>query len=296
MSRQCHNPKCIGSKNRLTHKYKNKEEDPRPPSTSHRNSWNNTIVSRNKRTQKHTKLKSKRSRDDSKSLRASSNELRNYINKKGQTSRSISQSSTSSRKLCTTKSAKPKPFRQVSTSSRDYRKQICTCRKERRGTRSGNSHEHANLQSTPAGRRSERRRKRSRRRRKKTSARESDRPRRNCFATLCVCVRGRRSDELRACMSSHEISSPRECSSVKDRKKGKKLTRRTTLKNDTQVDGYTADPSTSRRKSVFKYSQELSSVKLKAEQNMIVKGFNTLRRGINRFGAYAIRLNRRDAA
>jgi len=86
---------------------------------------------------------------------------------------------------------------------------------ERRGTRSGNSHGHTNSRSTDSVKRSKRRRKRSRRRRKKASKRESDR--RDCFTTFCICVRGRSSDELRACKctSPHEISSHRECYSVK---------------------------------------------------------------------------------
>jgi len=133
-------------------------------------------------------------------------------------------------------------FGQGPSSSRDCKKQICTCRSkgkknmlkrilqtrrvagfglltreflaERRGTRSRNSHGHANSRSIDSVERSKRR-KRSRRRHKKASKRESDR--RDCFATLCVCVRGRSSDELRACKctSPHEIPSHRECYSVK---------------------------------------------------------------------------------
>ncbi|XP_011691756.1 PREDICTED: protein FAM133-like [Wasmannia auropunctata] len=285
MPRECHNPKCIGSKKRLTsRKYKNKEKD--PPSTSRRSSSDNS-TSRNKRTQK---PQSKSSRDGSKNSRTSFKELRDNKNKKRQVSRSTSGSSTSSRKLRT--STKSNTFGRVSGNSRDCKKQICTCRKERHGTRSGNSHGHANSRSTDPVERSRRRRKRSHRRRKKTSKRESDRPRRDCFATLCVCVRGRSSDELRACKctSSHEIPSHREYS-VKGGQEGtKRVTCKNVSKNDTQVGRYT-DPSTSEKKSAFKFhSRELSAAKPNEERSVIIRGLHTVRRGIDRFSASAIRL------
>ncbi|TGZ53042.1 Uncharacterized protein DBV15_00525, partial [Temnothorax longispinosus] len=212
------------------------------------------------------------------------------LTKKCQSSRSTSESSTStysSGKLRTT-STGPNTFRQVSGGSRDRRKQICTCHEERRGTRAGNSHGHENLlQSTPAER-SKRRRRRSRRRRKKASKRESARPRHDCFATLCVCVRGRGSDELRACKctSSHEMPSHRECYSVKDgQEETKRVTRRNALKNDTQVDKCIAGPSTSEGKPALKHSRELSPAKLNEERSVIIRGLNTARRGIGRFSA-----------
>lgn len=147
--------------------------------------------------------------------------------------------------MCSTTSTGPNTSRRVSDSSRDYRKQICTCREgdggkscvknvfrcvgglvlftyefstEHRGTRDENSQGHAHLRSTDTpGRVKRSKRKKSRRRRKKASKRESDRPRHDCFARLCVCVRGRGSDELRAskCTSSREIPPHRDRYSVK---------------------------------------------------------------------------------
>ncbi|XP_018403460.1 PREDICTED: protein FAM133-like isoform X2 [Cyphomyrmex costatus] len=278
MPRQCHNPKCIGSKKRLTRKYKNKEKDPRPPSTSRRDSSDNS-TSRNKRAQK---SKLKRSKDNPKNL--SFNESRNYKNKKRQVSQSTSKSSTStysSQKLRTTNT-----FGRVSGNSRDCKKQICTCHKEHRGAQSRNSDE--NSRSTDPVKRNKRRRKRSRRRHKKTSKRESNRPRRDCFVTLCACVRGCSSDELRACKC--EILSHCECCAVKGKQEEtKRVICKNSSKNDTQVGRYTANPSTSKRKSALKHSRELSAAKPNEEQSVIIRGLDTVRREIDRFSAFVIK-------
>ncbi|KYN11492.1 PREDICTED: protein FAM133-like [Trachymyrmex cornetzi] len=283
MPRQCHNPKCIGSKKRLTsRKYRDKEKDPRPPSTSRRSSSDNS-TSRDKRAQK---LKSKRSKDSPKNL--SFNKSRDYKNKKRQTSQSTSESSTST--YLSQKLRKTNTFGQISGNSRDCKKQICTCRKEHRGAQSRNSHE--NSRSTDPVKRNKRRRKRSRRRHKKTSKRESNRPRRDCFVTLCACVRGCSLDELRACKctSSHGIPSHCECCSVKaEQKRKKRVTCKNTSKKNIQVSRYTASPSTSKRKSALKHSRELSAAKPNEEQSVIIRGLDTVRRGIDRFSAFVIR-------
>ncbi|XP_028050373.2 uncharacterized protein LOC114255530 [Monomorium pharaonis] len=289
MSRQCPNPKCIGNKNKslTSHKYKNKEKALRPPSTSRRSSSDNSTASRNKRTPKHKKPKSKRSKDGSKNSRTSFN----------------------------IESRKCKKY--VGRSALFTREFLA----ERRS--SANSHGHANLRST-SEKRNKRQRKRSRRRHKKASKRESARPRNNnCFARLCVCMRDRSSDELRVCKctSSHGTPSHRECYSVKDGQEGtKRVTRRSTLKNDTQVGKNTAGPSNSERKLAFKRSHKLSLAKPKLahflykfvfltkrlrfvndfnffiikicseERSMITRGLNTVRRGIDRFSVYVISL------
>ncbi|XP_018354031.1 PREDICTED: uncharacterized protein LOC108755497 [Trachymyrmex septentrionalis] len=279
MPSQCPNPKCIGHEKRLTsRKYKNKEKNPRPPSTSHRSSSDNS-KSRNKAAQK---LKSKRSKDNLKNL--SFNKPRDHKNKKRQASQS-SKSSTSTylQKLRTTNT-----FGQVSGNSQNHKKQICTCRKEHHGTHSRNSHE--NLRSTDPVKKNKKR-KITRRQYRKTSKRESNRPRR-CFVTLCACVRSSSLDELRACKctSPHRISSHCECCSVKGKQKEKKrVTGKNTSKNNIQMKRHTANPSTSKRKSALKHSHKLSAAKPNEEQSVIIRSLDTVRRGIDRFNAFVIR-------
>ncbi|KAM0728476.1 hypothetical protein ACS0PU_005258 [Formica fusca] len=296
MSRQCDDPKCITHKEKFTtHKYKNKEKDPRPSSTSYQNSLDNSIAPQNKR-QKRTKSEPKHSKDSSKSSKMLFNKSKGCKNKKCHVSQSTSGNSilTYLRQKLRIRSTEPNAFEQISGSSQNYMKQICTCRKsEHHDSRSGSLHGHANSQNVSTER-SKRKRKRSRRRHKKASRRESDRLRHDCFTRLCVCVRGRSSDELRACKcTSHEItSSDHECCCVKARRKKRinRLTSKSILRNDIPTDRHTAEPSASDKKPRFKYPDELLQEKSNEERNVIIKGLDTICKGINRFGARIIRL------
>jgi len=103
---------------------------------------------------------------------------------------------------------------------------------------------------------------------------------------------------------------------LQGRREGKRVTRKNTSKTDTRVDRYTADPSTTERKSTFKHSHELSAAKPKLahyflyneickrfindfyliidiyseERSVIIRRLNTVRRGIDRFNACVIKL------
>ncbi|XP_029160033.1 uncharacterized protein LOC114932026 [Nylanderia fulva] len=263
MPRQCRDLKCIANKEKLTvHKYKNKEKDPRP--ISYRNSLSNSTASQSKK-QKCTKPKSTYSRDGSK----------NHIYL-----------------ICvySMKNLKSSTPERISSRSQNYTEQICTCGKRRRDPQSGGLHKHVNSQNVSTER-SKKKRKKSRRRHKKASRRESDQPRHDCFTTLCVCVRGRSSNKLRACKctSSREIlSSDHECCCVKDGRKKRRNRPTNILRNDIQTGRHTADPSTSERKHPDELLQE--KAKLAEERNVIIKGLDTIRKGINRFGAHTIKI------
>ncbi|XP_029666896.1 uncharacterized protein LOC115237773 [Formica exsecta] len=308
MSRQCDDPKCIALKEKFTtHKYKNKEKDPRPSSTSYQNSLDNSIAPQNKR-QKRTKSEPKHSKDSSKKMPCLAIDFWKldfdiFTTKVTRISLICT---------CSIRSTEPNAFERISGSSQNYMKQICTCRKnEHHDSRSGSLHGHANSQNVSTER-SKRKRKRSHRRHKKASRRESDRLRHDCFTRLCVCVRGRSSDELRACKcTSHEItSSDHECCCVKvnlqnmschvaanrrlfqarRKKRVNRLISKSILRNDIPTDRHTAEPSASDKKPRFKYPDELLQEKSNEERNVIIKGLDTICKGINRFGARIIRL------
>ncbi|XP_025266007.1 uncharacterized protein LOC112638447 [Camponotus floridanus] len=275
MPRQCRDRKCIANKEKLTvHKYKNKEKDPTPSSTPYRNSLSISTASQNR---KQECAEPKRSKDDSESSKP----------KKCRVSQSTSGSSILTRLRQKLHIKSTNTFERISGSSQNYIQQICTCRKnERHNPRSGSSHGHANSQNVSTE--SRKRRKRSRRRYKKTSKRESDQLRHDCFTTLCICVRGRNSNELRACncMSSREIlSSDHECCCVQTRrrKKTNRLAPKTILKNDIQTGRHTS--SVIEQKPRLKHPNELSE-----ERNVIIKELDTICKEINRFGARTIRL------
>ncbi|KAL0127192.1 hypothetical protein PUN28_005466 [Cardiocondyla obscurior] len=289
-------PRCVGGGVLIfvalsSHKYENTEKDQTPPSTSRRSSLDNSIASRKKK----KRTKSKTSRHGSKNSKTSPlHESRNCRNKKCQASRSVSESTavTHSLRKLRTINAESNTFVQVPGGSQDYRERTCTCREKPRGTRRGNSHGHKSPRSASAER-SEGRRKRSRRRRKKALKRETNRPRHDCLATLCACVRGRSPDEPRACerSSSREIPSRHGRDFAKDgQKEAKRATRKSILKKGTQADGRAADPSTSERKSVLECSSKLSPAKPKEERNVIIRGLNIVRKGTDGFGARIIRL------
>ncbi|XP_070161365.1 uncharacterized protein [Polyergus mexicanus] len=287
MSRQCHDPECNAHKEKFTtHKYKNKEKDPRPSSTSYQNFLDNSISLQNKR-QKRTKSGPKHSKDSSKKMPCLAIDFWKldfdiFTTKVTRISLICT---------CSVRSTEPNAFERISGSSQNYMEQICTCRKKHHNSRSGSLHGHANSQNVSTER-SKKRRKRSRH--KKASRRESDRLRHDCFTTLCVCVRGRSSDELRACKcTSHEItSSDHECCCVKARRKKRinRLTSKSILRNVIPTDRHTAEPSASDKKSRFKYPDELLQGKSNEERNVIIKGLNTICKGINRFGARTIKL------
>ncbi|KAL6444051.1 hypothetical protein ACFW04_001772 [Cataglyphis niger] len=169
------------------------------------------------------------------------------------------------------RSTEPNTCERISGYAQNNMAQICTCDKnEHRNCRSGSLHGHVNSQNVSTERNKMRRRKRSHRRHKKTSKRESDR-RHNCFTTFCICVRGRTSDELRTCKctSSHGIPS-----------------------NDHEY-RHIADPSASERKPQLKHPNELLEEKSSEQRNVIIKGLDTICKGINRFDAQLNFLNRR---
>ncbi|XP_067207705.1 micronuclear linker histone polyprotein-like isoform X2 [Linepithema humile] len=299
MPRQYRDSKYIVNKRRLTtHKNKKEEEDSRSSSTSNQNSLKNSVASQNKKVEKRAKSKNN-STDNSKNSKKLFSKSGNCKNEKCQASQLTSESSTStypSRKIRTrvtnAKSVEPNKFDQTSGNSWNYAKRICTCGKGHSHAREGNSHEHANSRSASEERC--RKRKRSRRRRKKASKRESNRPRHDCFTTLCICIRGRSLDELRTCkcMSSREILSSRHrCCCTKSGQKGMNgLTPRGVSKSDTQVDGHIADPSTSERKPALKQPRKSPPAKPQKERNVIIGWLRAVRRRIDRFSAHAIRL------
>ncbi|XP_050445276.1 uncharacterized protein LOC126848424 [Cataglyphis hispanica] len=225
MSKQCHDPECIAYKEKFTtHKYKNKEKDPRPSSTSYQKFLDNCTASQKKR-QKCAKSKPKHSEDSSKNSKMLFNKSKTCKNKKCHVPQSTSGNLilTYLRQKLRIRSTEPNTCERVSGCSQNNMAQICTCDKsEHHICRSGSLHGHVNSQNVSTERNKRRRRKRSHRRHKKTSKRESDRLRHNCFTTFCICVRGRTSDELRTCKctSSHGIpSNDHECCCVKAKKK-----------------------------------------------------------------------------
>ncbi|XP_072754161.1 uncharacterized protein [Anoplolepis gracilipes] len=275
-----------------THKYENKEKDPRLPSTSHRNS-----IPQNKK-KKCTKSKPEHSKDDLKHSKTLFYKSKDCKNKKCRVSQSTSGSSilTHLRQKLRMRNTELNAFERISGNSQNYVEQICTChKKKRRNSESGSFHGHANSQNVSTERSKRRRRKKLRRRHKKASKRESNRLRHDCFMTLCVCIRGRSSDELRACKctSSHQIpSSDHECCCVKTRRKKRTnhSTPKNILRNDIRTGKHTVNPSTNERECRFKLPDELLQEKTNTERNVIIKGLNTIRKGINRFSARTIRL------